>query len=370
MLKRLAVVVAVVALIAAACGDDAEETTTTAAETTTTTAAPPGQAEGGILGAVQARGRLICGVNNVVPGFGFQDEAGTFSGFDVDYCKAVAAAVTGDSEAVEFRVVEAADRPTVIQTGEVDVLIRNTTWTQSRDATWGADFTVTSFYDGQGFMCRVSDGCDVDTGSEVWDGATVCTIQGTTSELNASNLAQVTGATITLDTFADADGYMNALQSGACDIATTDKSQLASRKATATPQDFADDLVIPAFTFSKEPLGPVTQANDSVWNDVVSWVVFVTFIAEEKGINSGNVDQYLADNPEDTEAARLFGSSEDEIQSAMGLSADAFHNVISQVGSYDEIYSRNLGPTTPFDLPRGLNELWTNGGLLYPPPAR
>jgi general L-amino acid transport system substrate-binding protein len=383
MLKKLALLFAVLALVIAACSsDDSEDTTTTAAtdEATTTTAATDGDgdgdgdagqdASGSTLAAVQSRGTLICGVNNGVPGFGFVDDAGNFSGFDVDYCRAIAAAVLGDSEAIEFRVVEAADRGTVIQTGEVDVLIRNTTYTQSRDAEWGGDFGVTTFYDGQGFMGLQSAGITEDSGPDTWDGAVVCTIQGTTSELNATNLAQVTGVTIDLVTFADADGYMNGLQAGQCDLVTTDKSQLASRKATAQPAEFSEDLIIPAFTFSKEPLGPVYQANDSQWGDVVNWTVFATFLAEEKGITSATLADYLSSNPDDTEAARLFGGAEDEIQSTMGLDPLAFANAITQVGSYAEIYERNLGPGTPFNLPRGLNELWTNGGLLYPPPAR
>ena len=379
MLKKLALLFAVLALVVAACSsDDSEDTTTTAPtdEATTTTAATDGDgdagqdASGGRLAAVQSRGTLICGVNNGVPGFGFVDDAGNFSGFDVDYCRAIAAAVLGDSEAVEFRVVEAADRGTVIQTGEVDVLIRNTTYTQSRDAQWGGDFGVTTFYDGQGFMGLQSAGVTAESGPDVWEGAVVCTIQGTTSELNATNLAQVTGVTIDLVTYADADGYMNALQSGQCDIATTDKSQLASRKATASPAEFSEDLIIPAFTFSKEPLGPVFQANDSQWGDVVNWTVFSTLIAEEKGITSTGLADYLSSNPDDSEAQRLFGGAEDQLQGDMGLDPLAFANVITQVGSYAEIYDRNLGPDTPFNLPRGLNELWTNGGLLYPPPAR
>jgi general L-amino acid transport system substrate-binding protein len=377
MMKRLAVLIAVLAMFAAACGgsSESEETTTTAAaeDTTETTAGDVGQEDttGGRLAAVQARGTLICGVNNGVPGFGFVDDAGSFSGFDVDYCRAIAAAVLGDSEAIEFRVVEAADRGTVIQTGEVDVLIRNTTYTQSRDAQWGGDFGVTTFYDGQGFMGLQSAGVTAESGPDVWEGAVVCTIQGTTSELNATNLAEVTGTAIdSLKTYADADGYMNALQAGECDIATTDKSQLASRKATASPAEFSEDLIIPGYTFSKEPLGPVYQANDSQWGDVVDWTVFATLIAEEKGITSTTLESYLADNPEDTEAARLFGGADDQLQGDMGLDALAFANTITQVGSYAEIYERNLGPDTPFNLPRGLNELWTKGGLLYPPPAR
>jgi general L-amino acid transport system substrate-binding protein len=378
MWKRLAVLVAVLALVAAACGDDeGDSTTTTAAaqETTTTTAATGGgdggQSSGSILADVQGRDELICGVNNGVPGFGSVDDAGTFTGFDVDYCKAIAAAVLGDANKVTYRVVEAADRATVIQTGEVDVLIRNTTWTQSRDAQWGADFAPTTFYDGQGFMGLQSAGITASSGPEVWEGAVICTIQGTTSELNASNLVAVAGIQISkLDTYADADGYMNALQAGQCDIATTDKSQLASRKATASPEDFSADLIIPDFTFSKEPLGPVTAANDSQWHDIVSWVVFATLIAEEKGITSATLDTYLTENVDDTEAIKLFGGGEGQLQGDMGLDAMAFGNVIRQVGSYDEIYERNLGPDTPFDLPRGLNKLWIDGGLLYPPPAR
>ncbi len=373
--KRWVLLLAALALVVAACGEEAAPETTEAPPTETTAPTeptPPGEqpAGEGILAGVQSRNAVICGVNNTVPGFGFQEADGSFSGFDVDYCRAIAAAVLGDANAVQFRVTEAADRGTVLQTGEVDVLIRNTTFTQTRDAQWG-DFGPTTFYDGQGLMGKQSGGFRTDTQLSELAGATFCTIEGTTSELNIQTLIEVSNISgATVDTYADADGYMNALQAGQCDIATTDKSQLASRKATATPQDFADDLLIHPLTFSKEPLGPVYPANDSQWAAIVDWVVYATFIAEEKGITSATIDGYLADNPDDAEAQRLFGDVEYATLGDLGLPRDAFYQTIKQVGNYEEIYNRNLGPDTPFNLPRGLNSLWTEGGLLYPPPAR
>jgi general L-amino acid transport system substrate-binding protein len=378
MTKKLVLLGAALALVAVACGGgEVVPSATTAPGPAETTPAPAGdggadtggQVGGGILAAVQSRGQLICGVNNTVPGFGFQEPDGSFSGFDVDYCRAIAAAALGSADSVQFRPTEAADRATVLQTGEVDVLIRNTTWTQTRDVSWG-DFGPTTFYDGQGLMGLQSNGFTATSGVADLEGAILCTIEGTTSELNINTLLEVSGVNATVQTFADADGYMNALQSGSCDVATTDKSQLASRKATASPQEFSADLIIPELTFSKEPLGPVYPANDSQWGAVVDWVVYATLIAEEKGITSANIDAYLSDNPDDSEAQRLFGNADYATIGDMGLARDAFYQVIKQVGNYAEIYIRNLGPDTPFNLPRGLNSLWTQGGLLYPPPAR
>ena len=185
----------------------------------------------------------------------------------------------------------------------------------------------------------------------------------------AITLAGIADST-TVQTFEDFDQVMNAFQAGSCDAITTDKSGLISRKATAEPAAFRDDITIFGVTLSKEPLGPMYRSDDAQWGDIMDWTVYATFIAEEKGVTSATIDAYLAANPDDLEAQRLFGAAEDQLQGEMGLDAQAFYNVISQVGSYAEIYNRNLGPDTVFNVPRGLNNLWTNGGLFFPPPGR
>ena len=387
-MKRLIALVAILALVAAACGDDdsVDDTTTTAAATddggTTgddggTTGDDGGTtgdvAQGGsTLATVQSRGELVCGVNEVLAGFGFREADGSFSGFDTDFCRALAAAVLGDAAAVQFRPLTAQERFTALQTGEIDVLIRNTTWTQTRDVTLGAHFAPTTFFDGQGVAALASDGFTAESTIPDLAGSVICTNAGTTTELNINEAIRLAGIadSTTVQTFEDFDQVMAAFQSGSCDVITTDKSGLAARKAVAEPASFASDITIFGLTLSKEPLGPLYRSDDPQWGDIVDWLVYSTFIAEEKGITSTTMDQYLADNPDDLEAQRLFGSAEDELQTAMGLDVAAFYNAITQVGSYVEIYNNNLGPDTVFDLPRGLNTLWLEGGLLYPPPAR
>ena len=380
--KRLGVVaiVAALALVAAACGDDggAEPVTTTAAATTTTAGAPPttsaaGQPDSGsTLAAIGARGELICGVNEILPGFGLRNSDGSFSGFDVDYCRALAAAVLGDADAVNFRALTTADRFAALQTGQIDVLIRNTTFTQKHDVAFGGHFGPTTFYDGQGIAAKASDGFDSSSTMADLAGSIICVSANTTTELNmieAVGLAGIAGNTV-VQALEDFDQVMAAFALGSCDAITTDKSGLIARKATAQPASFQSDIVIFGLTLSKEPLGLMYRADDPQWGDIVDWLVYATWIAEEKGITSSNIDRYLADNPNDFEAQRLFGSAEDTLNDEMGLSVDAYYNAIKQVGNYEEIYNRNLGPDTVFDVARGLNNLWFNGGLFYPPPAR
>jgi len=367
MLKRLAVLFAVLALVAAACGGDSEGEDTT----TTSTTEAPGQGGGeGTLATVQARGTLNCGVSTGAPGFTEIAPDGSFSGIDVDYCRAIAAAVLGDSEAVEFRTLTAAERFAALESGEIDVLVRNTTWTQTRDTDLNQDFVATTFFDGQQIMGNPATlpGLTVEGGFADIDGAIVCTNAGTTTEQNIKEGAEAAGVTITLqtvETFTEAiDGFI----AGTCDIVTTDGSGLfghrASNVAAGTPG--ADAWVIfPEAPISKEPLGPVVRENDSTWYDVVQWTVFATLSAEELGVNSGNVDAMMEGGGE---AGRLLGG-EGEIQTAMGLSADAFANAIKQVGNYGEIYERNLGP---IGLARegSFNMQWYDGGLMYSPPFR
>ncbi len=367
MLKRLAVLFAVLALVAAACGGDSGDDTTTS-----TTAAPDtGQGtEGGTLATVQARGTLKCGVSGGAPGFTEIAPDGTYSGIDVDTCRAVAAAVLGDGNAVEFRPLTAAERFAALDSGEIDVLIRNTTWTQTRDTELTNDFVATTFYDGQQIMGNPATlaGLTVDGGFADIDGAVVCTNAGTTTEQNIKEGAEQAGVTIQLKTVETFTESMDGFIAGTCDIVTTDGSGLfghrASNIAAGTPG--ADAWVIfPEAPISKEPLGPVVRENDSEWFDVVQWTVFALFSAEELGINQGNVDAMMEGGGE---AGRLLGG-EGEIQSAMGLSADAFANSIKAVGNYGEIYERNLGP---IGLVRAgtYNDQWYDGGLIYSPPFR
>ncbi len=320
---------------------------------------------GGTLAAVQARGNLNCGVSGAAVAFSFVEADGSVNGIDADYCRAVAAAVLGDSEAVTFVNLTAAERFTAVQSGEVDVLMRNSTWTQSRDTEVGMDFGPTTYYDGQQLMGLASDGFSGSSEVSEIAGATVCTNAGTTTETNISELAGELGISITLNTFEDYNQVVDAFIAGTCNVITTDGSGLVGRKAQQEPED-QEWVIFPATPISKEPLGPVYGQNDSEWADVVNWVVYATIIADENGVTSSNVDAALSgDNPE---SVRLLGG-EGELQTKMGLSADAFYNVISQVGNYDEIFAKNLNPV---GLVRegSANARWTEGGLIYAPPAR
>ena len=322
--------------------------------------APQG-ATGDILAEVQDRGTLICGVNGSLPGFSFVEEDGTNTGFDADFCRAVAAAVLGDPEAVEFRPLTADARGPALQTGEVDVLIRNTTWSVTRDTTWGL-FAPTTFYDGQAIMVNADLGAE---SIEDLAGATICVQSGTTTELNLTDRMRELGIEYTPNVFADIDPTYAAYEEGACDAVTSDRSQLVSRRtAFADP----DAHVILDDVLSKEPLGPVVPLGDDQWFNVVKWTVFATIEAEELGITSDNV-QEMADTSENPVVRRLLGV-EGELGALLGLENDWVINVISAVGNYGEIYDRNLGPETAFGLERGLNALWTEGGLLYAPPYR
>jgi general L-amino acid transport system substrate-binding protein len=315
------------------------------------------------LQAVRDNGSLRCGVNQSVPGFGFLS-GDTFSGFDIDFCRALAVAIFNDPAAVEFRPVTAAERFTALQTNEIDVLIRNTTWTITRDVELGTDFGPTTFYDGQGMMVRRDSGF---SSLDQMGGATVCVLAGTTTELNLADAFTSRGLDYEPLVFETGDETIAAYNEGRCDGLTSDKSQLAGlRTQTTNP---ADHMILPE-TMSKEPLGPVWAQGDQQWGDVVRWVVNGIIIAEEKGITSANVDDMVANPPADPEVARLLGL-EGEFGAMLGLEKDFMVNVIRAVGNYGEIYDRHLGPTGT-DIPRqgSLNALWTNGGLLYAPPWR
>ena len=383
LLWRALAVMFAVTLIAASCGDDEDDAEVTAEPTATAapdtddaepaeTTAPPADVvdatqDGDLLDTVLARGELNCGVSGSAVAFSETQPDGSQTGFDADYCRAVAAALFGDAGAVVFTPLTAAERFTAVQTGEVDVLMRNTTWTQSRDTEVGMDFGPTTYYDGQQLMAREGDGFS--GASQVVDiaGAVVCTNAGTTTEQNIADAADAAGIDINLTTFEDFDQVTENFINGACDVITTDGSALVGRKANQQPAD-ENWVIFPATPISKEPLGPTYGQNQSRFADVVNWTVYATIIADEKGITSANVAD-MAASPPDAEAARLLGAADDEQQSNMGLAPDAFYQVIAQVGNYDEIYSRHLNPV---GLTRegSANAGWLDGGLIYAPPAR
>jgi general L-amino acid transport system substrate-binding protein len=314
------------------------------------------------LQIVKDRGKVVCGSRTDLLGFGYLDENGRNVGFDVDFCRAIAAAVFNDPEAVEFVPLTAAERGPALQTAEVDVLARNCTWTSSREAQWG-NFTVVTFYDGQGMMVRKDLGA---TTLEDLDGATVCVTTGTTTELNLADNFRGRGLEFEAVTFEDTASVYNAYEEGRCDATTSDKSQLAAvREGFENP----DDHVILDVTMSKEPLTPAVPAGDDQWFDLVKTVAYVLINAEELGITSQNVDEMMgSDNPE---VKRLLGVEGEFGQADLGLDADFAANVIRAVGNYGEVYDRYMGPNgDAFTLDRGPNDLWSNGGLIYAPPLR
>jgi general L-amino acid transport system substrate-binding protein len=317
---------------------------------------------GGRIQTIISRGSVICGVNNnPLPGFATVDAAGVYTGFDVDFCRAVAAAVLDDPDAVEYRPLSAADRFTALQTGEIDVLIRNSTWTLSRDGSLALEWAPTTFYDGQGMMVRVDSGIST---LEEMDGATICVQTGTTTELNLADQFRQRGLSFTPVVFPDGDATRSAYDAGQCDGFTTDKSGLVSSQTLLTNP--ADHTILEV-TMSKEPLGPSVAHGDQQWGDAVRWITYATFQAEEFGITQANIGEFEAsDNPD----IRRFLGLEGELGAGIGLPNDFASRVIAAVGNYEEIYNRHLGPDTPFNLPRGLNALYTDGGLLYSPPFR
>ena len=318
---------------------------------------------GETLQAVQSRGSLICGVNGQLPGFSFLDPDGNYSGFDVDFCRALAAAIFGDPTAVEFRPTTTQERFTVLQTGEIDVLMRNTTWTLSRDTDLGLNFTATTFYDGQGIMVPVDSGI---TSAQDLEGGSICVQTGTTTLQNLTDFMATNGVDYEPAVFDDVNQTYGAYAEGRCDAATSDKSQLTSVARAVLPDP--ENHVILDLTLSKEPLGPVVRHGDDQWLDIVKWTIFATFAAEEYDVSSANVDDVLG-STENQEILRLLGT-EGDLGPMLGLSTDWAYNVIKQVGNYAEIYDRNLGENTATFIPRGLNSLYSDGGLLYSPPFR
>jgi general L-amino acid transport system substrate-binding protein len=377
----LLVILTVMGLVLSACGSGATEVTpepsgecppcpecTPCAECTPCPEVgecpecPPIPVSGARLQAIIDRGRLVCGVHTSLLGFGYIDETGRNVGFDPDLCRAVAAAIFNDPEAVEFVPLTAAERGPALQTGEVDMLSRNMTWTSTREAQWG-NFTWITFYDGQGMMVRADSGV---TTLEDLDGATICVTTGTTTELNLNDAFRSRGLDFTAVTFEETAAVYGAYEEGRCDAATSDKSQLAAvRAGFANPADH----VILEVTMSKEPLTPAVPAGDDQWQDVVKTVMWVLINAEELGITSQNLDEMMGS--ESPEVLRLLGVEGDFGQADLGLSPDFAANVVRAVGNYGEIYDRYMGPDgLAFTLERDLNALWSDGGMIYAPPLR
>jgi general L-amino acid transport system substrate-binding protein len=322
-----------------------------------------GAAAGATLDDVKARGKLLCGSNTGLAGFAAPDANGVWQGFDVALCRAIAAAVLGDPMAVEFVPTTGQTRFTALAAGEVDVLVRNTTWTYSRDTDLKFDFTGVNYYDGQGFMVPKSLG--VASAKEL-DGATICIQTGTTTELNLADFFRVNGISyVPVPIETNAEGQQQYL-AGACDSYTTDISGLAAQRATF--ENPGDHIILPE-VISKEPLGPVVRHGDDNWGDIVRWTLYALITAEELGITSANVMELAAAPTSNPEINRLLGT-EGEFGAMMGLDAQWAVRAIAAGGNYGEIFEKNIGEATPIGLARGLNALWTNGGLLYSPPFR
>ena len=325
--------------------------------------------EGNRLATVRERGKVICASRDDVPGYGGLDAAGNNVGFDIDLCRALAAAVLNDPNAIEIRLITAAERGPTIQSGEVDMLVRTVTWTTSRDAGWG-NYAQTMFYDGQGFMVRNDSG--VNDALEL-EGATVCVTLGTTTELNLQDFSNQNNLNLTVSTFEDTDAVVAAYDAGQCDSFTNDNSQLAAlRTALSNP---ADHKILPN-TISEEPLGPVVPHGDDQWFDIVKTVMGILIYSEAYGVEQGTVPAAATG---DTKVDRLFGLEGSFGQEDLGLSNNVAQHVVQAVGNYGEIYDRNLGPAG-INLPRegGRNALWANapctacpkGGQIYSAPLR
>jgi len=317
-------------------------------------------AHAGTLDQVKARGQLICGSNTGLAGFGLPDSQGVWKGLDVDECRAIAAAIFNDPNKVKFIPINAKDRPTILASGEIDVLIRNTTWTLSRQ-TGGMFFTGINFYDGQGFMVKKKLG--VDSALKL-DGASVCVQQGTTTELNLADYFRAHNMKLEAVVFATDDEATKAYDTGRCDAYTTDASGLYSERLKMSNPD--DNIVLPEI-ISKEPLGPSVRKDDIQWFQIVQWTHYALLTAEELGVTQANVDEKLkSSNP----AIRRLLGVEGDYGQGLGLTNDWAYRIIKAVGNYGEIFERNVGMGSPIKIRRGLNALWNKGGLQYAPPIR
>jgi general L-amino acid transport system substrate-binding protein len=319
-------------------------------------------ANAGTMEDVKGKGAVQCGVSQGLPGFSNPDESGNWTGIDVDVCRAVAAAIFGDAEAVKYSPLSAKERFTALQSGEIDVLSRNTTWTLVRDTALGLNFAGVNYYDGQGFMVRKDLGV---TSALELDGASMCTNIGTTTELNVSDYFRANNMSFEPVVFEKADEVVAAYDSGRCDVYTTDQSGLAAQRIKLSDPDA--HVILPEI-ISKEPLGPVVSHGDDRWLDVVKWTLYAMIEAEELGVTSANVDQ-MRDTTSNPGIKRLLGTEGDTGKS-LGLPGDWAYNIVKQVGNYGESYERYVGPNTSLMLERGLNALWIDGGLQYPMPVR
>jgi general L-amino acid transport system substrate-binding protein len=313
------------------------------------------------LTTVKTRGVLNCGSNPGLAGFGLPDAQGNWTGLDVDVCRAIAAAIFDDPTKVKFVPLTAKDRFTALQSGEVDVLVRNTTWTSSRDTSLGLNFTGVDYYDGQGFMVRKA--LKVNSALELSDAA-VCVEQGTTTELNLADYFRANKMKLKTVTFASADEALKAYDAGRCDAYTTDASGLyAQRLRLANPNDH---VVLPEI-ISKEPLGPAVRHGDDQWFDIVKWILFAMIIAEEEGLTQKNISEALdSDKPD----IKKFVGTEGNYGEQLGLTKDWAVRIVKHVGNYGEVFERNVGQGSPLKIQRGLNALWTKGGIQYAPPIR
>lgn len=317
---------------------------------------------GSTFDAVKAKGYVQCGISDGLPGFSYADAKGNYLGLDVDVCRAVAAAVFGDASKVRYSPLTAKERFTALQSGEVDILSRNTTWTSSRDAGLGLNFAGVNYYDGQGFL--VNKNLGVASAKEL-DGATVCIQAGTTTELNLSDYFRARGMKYTPITYDTSDESATSLESGRCDVLTSDQSQLyAQRIKLGAPQDY---IVLPE-VISKEPLGPSVRQGDDEWFNIVRWSHFAMVGAEELGVTSANVEE-LAKTTKNPDIARMLGA-EGEFGKDLKVSKDWVVKIIKQVGNYGESFDRNVGAGSDLKIERGLNAQWNNGGLQYSPPIR
>jgi general L-amino acid transport system substrate-binding protein len=321
-----------------------------------------GAASAGTLDTVKKKGFVQCGVSQGLAGFSNPDAKNNWTGIDVDVCRAIAAAVFGDASKVKFTPLNAKERFTALQSGEVDVLSRNTTWTLVRDTSLGLDFVGVTYYDGQGFMVKKSTGIKA---AKELDGATVCVNTGTTTELNVADYFRTNKLKYKLVVFEKDDEVIAAYDQGRCDVYTTDQSGLyAQRVKLKNP----DEHVILPDVISKEPLGPVVRHGDNQWGDVVRWTLFAMLEAEELGLTSANVDGEKAKS-ENPNVRRLLGV-EGETGKDLGLAPDWAYKIVKQVGNYGETFEKNLGKGSPLKIARGQNSLWKDGGLQYPMPVR
>ena len=352
MWKKAAGIGVALTLILSACSDDDDPAAPAAGDDGGTETPAGTDGDGDTLKEILDRGKLNCGVNGQLLGFSNVEADGTYTGIDVDYCKAVAAAVLGDPEAVEYTDLTAETRFTALQSGDIDVLIRNGTWTASRDGALGLQWTATTFYDGQGMLVNADSGFDA---IEDMDGAIICVQTGTSTEINLETYFAGLGISYEPLNVVDEAAVTENFSSGACDAYTTDKSGLASFKAT-----YDGDVTILDEAMSKEPLGPAVREGDQEWFDIVQWVVFATFQAEEFGLTSENISAYDGGNPS------IESFIAQDFEPELGFPDDEWVvRVIEAVGNYQEIYDRNI---KPLGIPEGLNQLYKEGGILYSPP--